>query len=161
MLVVLAVFLLNGAAAPADIFSFASVGHVVENARLVHVDVDDAATAVCPQAFSFKMQKYKDNIFISYFTFTYVHITSHVEVEGTLELMNVCTALCIPLHLFYIYEASPYIHKYVLSQLIQTHAQDRQYSIYSKSNLTNPTNQISLTLTQNSHAQLDIPLLLK
>jgi hypothetical protein len=40
----LLVFLLNGAAAEhvADILSFVSVGHVVENARLV--DVDGAAT---------------------------------------------------------------------------------------------------------------------
>ena len=35
----LAVFLLNGAAVfHADILSFVSVGHVVENTRLVHVD---------------------------------------------------------------------------------------------------------------------------
>jgi len=46
----LAVSLLNGATvivAPVDILSFVSVGHVVENARLV--DVDDAATVVCKQ----------------------------------------------------------------------------------------------------------------
>ena len=48
----LAVFLLNDAAGNhADILSFVSVGHVVENARLV--DVDGGATELCGQAVSF------------------------------------------------------------------------------------------------------------
>ena len=42
----LAVFLLNAAVALVDISSFVSVGHVVENARLV----DDAASSACGQA---------------------------------------------------------------------------------------------------------------
>ena len=46
------VFLLNDAAAElADILSFVSVGHVVENARLV--DVDGGAIVACEQAVSF------------------------------------------------------------------------------------------------------------
>jgi hypothetical protein len=50
----LAVFLLNGAAAVhADFLTFVSVAHVVENARLVHVDVD-GAMFLCEQAVSFK-----------------------------------------------------------------------------------------------------------
>ena len=47
----LAVFLYNGAADPANILLFVSVGHVVENARLV--DVDGGAPGVCVQADSF------------------------------------------------------------------------------------------------------------
>ena len=47
-----AVFLLNGAAVFHDkFFSLVSVGHVVENTRLV--DVDGGATAECDQAVSF------------------------------------------------------------------------------------------------------------
>jgi len=46
------VFLLNDAAVfHVDILSLVSVGHVVENARLV--DVDGGATVVCEQAVSF------------------------------------------------------------------------------------------------------------
>ena len=41
----LGAFLLNAAAVLADILSLVSVGHVVENARLV--DVDGAATVAC------------------------------------------------------------------------------------------------------------------
>ena len=44
----LAVFLLNVAIELVDILPFVSVGHVVENARLV--DVDGAATVPCAQA---------------------------------------------------------------------------------------------------------------
>ena len=47
----LAVFLLNGAAVHADIVTLVSVGHVVENARLV--DVDSGARGECEQAVSF------------------------------------------------------------------------------------------------------------
>ena len=51
-LILVAVFLLNGAAVFHDkFFSLVSVGHVVENTRLV--DVDGGATAECDQAVSF------------------------------------------------------------------------------------------------------------
>ena len=52
---VLAVFLLNGAAvveARVDILSVVSMGHIIENARLVNVD--SAATVLCEQAIDYQ-----------------------------------------------------------------------------------------------------------